>query len=63
MPDITMCPGDGCTKKDTCYRHTAEPNPYRQSWFFESPWEDGNCVEYIKASRPKKVSDDKTASV
>jgi hypothetical protein len=30
MPDITMCPGAGCHKKDTCYRHTATPRrPYQ----------------------------------
>ena len=30
MPDITMCPGAGCNKKDTCYRHTATPTkPYQ----------------------------------
>jgi len=30
MPDITMCPGEGCDKKDSCYRHTATPRrPYQ----------------------------------
>ena len=30
MPDIIMCPGAGCNKKDTCYRHTATPTkPYQ----------------------------------
>jgi len=30
MPDITMCPGAGCNKKDTCYRHTAtQRKPYQ----------------------------------
>lgn len=36
MPDITMCTGVNCPKKETCYRHTAIPNQYRQS-YFESP--------------------------
>ena len=32
MPDITMCPGNGCDKKDSCYRHTAtQITPY-QVW-------------------------------
>lgn len=25
--------------KETCYRYTAEPNPYRQSYFAETPLE------------------------
>ena len=30
MPDITMCPGAGCNKRDTCYRHTAtQRKPYQ----------------------------------
>lgn len=38
MPDITMCEGGGCDLKSTCYRHNAEPNPYRQSYFAEPPF-------------------------
>jgi len=26
MADITMCVGTKCSKKDTCYRFTAEPS-------------------------------------
>jgi hypothetical protein len=37
MPDITMCKGEGCTKKEQCYRHTAKPNKQYQSYFIESP--------------------------
>ena len=37
MPDIALCDGkyitgDSCPKKDTCYRHIAKPDPYRQSY-------------------------------
>ncbi len=36
MPDITMCTGDNsrlvCPIRETCYRHTAEPNPRWQSY-------------------------------
>jgi len=39
MADISMCSGhscDGlqtlCLKRDKCYRYTAKPNPYRQSY-------------------------------
>ena len=32
MPDITMCNNDTCPLRKDCYRHEAEPNPYRQSY-------------------------------
>jgi hypothetical protein len=32
MADISMCLGRGCKVKDECYRFTATPNPYRQSY-------------------------------
>jgi len=30
-PDITMCSGQECPKKDTCFRYLAKPSEYRQS--------------------------------
>ena len=38
MPDITMCKGENCPMKENCYRYTAEPNEYHQSYFMEPPW-------------------------
>lgn len=32
MPDISMCRGQGCPIKISCYRHMAEANPYWQSY-------------------------------
>ena len=32
MPDITMCLNEDCQKKDDCYRYTAKPTPYMQSY-------------------------------
>ena len=33
MPDITMCKyNELCKKRDTCYRNTATPCEYRQSY-------------------------------
>ena len=47
MPDITMCTGNGCSKKNTCYRFTAKPSQYMQSYFCEPPIDkDGNCDAY-----------------
>jgi hypothetical protein len=44
MPDITMCHGFNeankvaCPKKHTCYRYTANPSGFRQSYFTEAPF-------------------------
>lgn len=32
MPDITMCVSRGCPKKNECYRYTAKPDKYYQSY-------------------------------
>ena len=50
MPDITMCKGTNCPKRDSCYRHTAEANPYRQSYFVDAPYDKENdlCEYYSK---------------
>jgi hypothetical protein len=48
MPDIAMCKGNNCPKKETCYRFTAKPNEPFQTYFVPSPVnkESGNCDEY-----------------
>lgn len=47
MPDITCCPGNECPKKGTCYRFTAEPSKYLQSYFITPPYkQDGTCEYY-----------------
>lgn len=68
MSDITMCEGTGCPFRDSCYRFTAEANPYRQSYFMEVPlkWLDfvqegshtpivAECGEYWEY--PKKTNE------
>ena len=32
MADISMCAGEGCEVKETCYRSQATPSKYRQSY-------------------------------
>ena len=32
MPDIAMCNNKLCKSKKKCYRFTAKPNPFRQSY-------------------------------
>lgn len=46
MPDITMCSGEGCPLKESCYRYTAKPSEYWQSYFIDPPIKDGECEYY-----------------
>jgi len=48
MPDITMCSGEDCPKKESCYRFTATPTPLGQSYFLEPPYnkEKNECELY-----------------
>ena len=46
MPDIAKCLGTDCPYKETCYRYTAKPNEYRQSYFSVAPFKDGKCDMY-----------------
>ena len=41
-----MCRDLKCPMKLTCYRHTAPENQFRQSFFSESPREEGKCESY-----------------
>lgn len=41
MPDIAMCNGSGCLIKNDCYRYTAKPSEYLQSFFVEAPFLKG----------------------
>ena len=51
MPDITMCPGEKddvvCLNRDACYRFTATPNEYRQSYFQVAPFDTPDKCEYL----------------
>ena len=46
MPDITMCNGQGCELAIACYRYTATPSKYMQSYFVDPPVKYGDCDEY-----------------
>ena len=46
VPDIAMCPGDGCSVKDKCYRHVAVPSGDRQAWMV-TPEPSGEWCEYF----------------
>lgn len=46
MADITMCSGEGCSTKESCYRFKAPVNEFRQSYFMKVPGKDESCNYY-----------------
>jgi len=55
MPDITMCHGYDCPRKETCYRYWARPSEFWQSWFADDPRESKNaCAHYWLKEQTKK---------
>ena len=48
MADITMCLDKDCPTSSHCYRFTAPPCPYRQSYFCGSPREpNAEFCDYV----------------
>jgi hypothetical protein len=45
-PDIAMCSGTDCPKRETCYRATAKPSPHWQSYMHPPRLPDGTCEYY-----------------
>lgn len=61
MPDISMCKGGGCELKELCYRYTAEPNPYRQTYFGCPPYKKkmgGSSCEYYWPNRKYELEEE-----
>ena len=57
MADIAMCDNQDCPFNTSCYRFTAEPNPYRQSYGdFKPIIEDDEltCEYYWEVPKDKK---------
>jgi hypothetical protein len=53
MPDISMCKGETdkgfiCPMRDTCYRYTAKPSEYMQTYFAEPPIFNKKCEYYME---------------
>ena len=46
MPDIEMCMNEECPLKKKCYRYTAIPTAYVQSYSMYKPDEEGECPVY-----------------
>ncbi len=60
MPDITMCSGANCPLKDECYRYTAEPSKFRQSYFMNPPIKDGKCEHQMEVYTKNKEDGNST---
>ena len=65
MPDIAMCRGDHCKRRDKCYRHTAKPSPFAQTFFSVPPVDikTGKCEYYwpVKGWEPEKNEENEDA--
>jgi len=48
MADITMCSGEKCPLKQICYRYTAKPSEFRQSYFSRPPVSEGECEYFLR---------------
>ena len=53
MADITMCKDAECPKRETCYRYQAEPNPYWQSYFRNTPRTGTECEFYYEQKKER----------
>lgn len=61
MPDIAMCDGSGCPRRNDCYRHRATPTPGWQAYGFFPRLPDGSCDRFWqvqKGDRLAPVADD-----
>ena len=53
MAKITMCKGDDCPKKESCFRYTTSPD-HPQSWFAWPPIRDKeDCGYYWPLDSPE----------
>lgn len=50
MADIAKCIGVSCPLKESCYRYTATPSDYWQSYFMSIPYDNDkeSCDNYWK---------------
>lgn len=53
MADISMCLNENCKIKSDCYRYTAKPNPWRQSYSKFDSKNGEKCVHFIKIRKEK----------
>ena len=57
MPDISKCSGEGCPRKETCYRFTAKPSEFMQSYFMNAPIKEDNTCEYYWPNENDRIKE------
>lgn len=58
MSDIAKCENESCPLKENCYRYTATPSEYRQSYAnFQIDDESGECSGFWDNFGYKKEKD------
>lgn len=55
MPDISMCLDKECSCKGDCYRFTAIPNEFRQSYADFKETEIGKGCGYFMPNQNKRI--------
>ena len=55
MPDISMCMNSDCKHKSICYRYSAIPNEYRQS-YTTFIYERDDCLIPITKTKTKTTN-------
>jgi hypothetical protein len=55
MPDIAMCPGVNCPKRNECYRYMAISDPIQVYVDFRYDHERRQCDSFIKIESNKRI--------
>ena len=60
MADISMCHGEGCLRRDECYRYTSEADKYQSYGMFEQVCNEECGYEYIYILGGRRISNLRT---
>lgn len=63
MPDITMCKGKGCKKRESCYRYVAKPDRFQSYSAFEFLIVNGKCDWYWRCEDGDQGSGSRTSEI
>lgn len=65
MSDITMCSNEHCPMKDKCYRASAKPNKFAQSWsnFEYTCNENSGYEDFMLDKRMEKRKENKNCTM
>jgi hypothetical protein len=54
MADIEMCGGEGCRRRERCYRFTAPKNKEWQSFFVRPPLKKNGKCDYFWPNKNRR---------